>query len=98
MRALVVHNPKAGKKSLSADELMAELRSVGISPSYCSSNDKAFPDCLGEPVDLMIAAGGDGTVAKLKRLVEVFGEQIYQAQWQNVPIRIARIELKRPPC
>jgi diacylglycerol kinase family enzyme len=67
MRALVVHNPKAGKKTLSADELMAELRSVGISPSYCSSNDQAFPDCLREPVDLMIAAGGDGTVAKLIR-------------------------------
>lgn len=67
MRALVVHNPKAGKGSLSADDLLTELRSAGLSLSYCSSNEKAFPDCLREPVDLLIAAGGDGTVAKLIR-------------------------------
>jgi len=67
MRALVVHNPKAGNQSLSADELMAELQASGLSLSYCCSNDKTFPDCLREPVDLLIAAGGDGTVAKLIR-------------------------------
>jgi diacylglycerol kinase family enzyme len=52
---------------LSADDLLKELQSAGLSLSYCSSNDKAFPDCLREPVDLLIAAGGDGTVAKLLR-------------------------------
>src|SRR5262245_35324968 len=67
MRALVVHNPKAGKGMPSADELLRDLQSVGLSLSYCNSNDAAFPDCLREPVDLVIAAGGDGTVTKLIR-------------------------------
>jgi diacylglycerol kinase family enzyme len=67
MRALVVHNSKAGKGSPSAAELLRDLQSVGLSLSYCSSNDAAFPGCLSEPVDLVIAAGGDGTVAKLIR-------------------------------
>lgn len=67
MRALVVHNPKAGKGSLSADALLRELGSAGLSLSYCCSNDATFEDSLREPADLLIAAGGDGTVAKLIR-------------------------------
>src|SRR5262245_48490230 len=67
MRALVVHNPKAGKGSLSADALLRELGAAGLSLSYCSSNDATLPDCLREPADFLIAAGGDGTVAKLIR-------------------------------
>src|SRR5262249_7632765 len=67
MRALVVHNPKAGNGNLSADELLAELRAAGLSLSYCANSDKALPHCLREPVDLLVAAGGDGTVAHLIR-------------------------------
>jgi len=81
MRALVVHNPKAGGASLSSEDLLAELRSTGLTLSYCSSNNAEFPDCLREPADLVIAAGGDGTVAKLIRNVP----------YRSVPIAILPI-------
>lgn len=67
MRALVVHNPKAGKGSPSADTLLRELEAAGLSLSYCCNNDATLADRLREPVDLLIAAGGDGTVANLIR-------------------------------
>src|SRR5882724_75643 len=67
MRALVVHNPTAGIGRPSRAELLAALRSAGLSLSYCPTGDKAFPECLRESVDIVIAAGGDGTVAKTIR-------------------------------
>jgi diacylglycerol kinase (ATP) len=37
----------------------------GIAPSYCSTKQPDFADALGEPADLVVAAGGDGTVVKV---------------------------------
>src|SRR5262245_15200439 len=67
MRALLVHNPKAGVGICTADELQETLRSAGISLSCCDNAEQSFPKCMTEPVDVVIAAGGDGTVAKTIR-------------------------------
>jgi len=67
MRALLVHNPKAGVGICTADELQETLRSAGISLIPCDNAEQPFPKCMTEPVDVVIAAGGDGTVAKTIR-------------------------------
>jgi diacylglycerol kinase family enzyme len=67
MRALLVHNPKAGVGICTADELQESLRSAGISLVPCDSAEQPFPKCMSEPVDMIIAAGGDGTIAKTIR-------------------------------
>src|SRR5262249_46281369 len=61
-------------------------RSAGLSVSYCNSNDKAFPDCLREPVDLLIVAGCDGTVAKLIRDRRAHGPLANDMVWAIDPI------------
>jgi diacylglycerol kinase (ATP) len=67
MRALLVHNPKAGVGICTPDELQETLRSAGISLTLCDNAEQPFPKCMSEPVDVVIAAGGDGTVAKTIR-------------------------------
>jgi hypothetical protein len=37
MRALLVHNPKAGSGRPSGDELLAALDAAGFSTTYCST-------------------------------------------------------------
>src|SRR5215510_7326141 len=67
MRALLVHNPKAGVGICTPDELRETLRSAGISLIPCDNAEQPFPKCMTDPVDVVIAAGGDGTVAKTIR-------------------------------
>jgi diacylglycerol kinase (ATP) len=64
VRAVVLHNPTAGSGNLSADDLLAALAAGGIAARYWSTKDSRFPDALREPTDLIVAAGGDGTVIK----------------------------------
>ena len=65
MRVTVLHNPTAGDGRPDADELLRLLHEGGFEPRYCSTKESGFADVLPEPADLLIAAGGDGTVAKL---------------------------------
>lgn len=67
MRLFVLHNPTAGEGRLDRDMLLAVLRAHGHDPVYRSSKDKRWPRALDESFDLLVAAGGDGTVAKLAR-------------------------------
>jgi diacylglycerol kinase (ATP) len=64
MRALLLHNPSAGSGQPSPRALMALLRRAGLAPTYVSSKDPDYQKRLQRPTDLMIVAGGDGTVAK----------------------------------
>lgn len=63
MRVLVVHHPGAGEGDVSAGDILAAIRRAGFMPIYCSTKDESYPDALREPADLVVAAGGDGTVA-----------------------------------
>jgi diacylglycerol kinase (ATP) len=65
MRVIVLHNPGAGSGDVSAEDLLAALAAGGITPRYCSTEQPDFADALGEPADLVVAAGGDGTVLKV---------------------------------
>lgn len=66
MRTLLLHNPTAGGAHPSADELMSQLKAAGLSPKYHSSKND-YKAVLGKRWDLVIVAGGDGTVAKVAR-------------------------------
>jgi diacylglycerol kinase (ATP) len=65
MHAILIHNPTAGEGRYPADALLAELRRVGIEADYCSSKAGDFGAALDRGADLVVVAGGDGTVAKV---------------------------------
>jgi diacylglycerol kinase family enzyme len=67
MRALLVHNPKAGSGRPTGDELLAALDQAGFSTTYCSIKNGELDAALAQPADMVIVAGGDGSVAKIAR-------------------------------
>lgn len=63
MRALLVHNDQAGTDPVPRGEIEAVLRAAGIEPVYCAHGDEDLTAALAGDHALVIAAGGDGTVA-----------------------------------
>jgi diacylglycerol kinase family enzyme len=70
MRALLVHNPTAGSGRPTGEELLSSLDKAGFSTTYCSTKDDDLDDALAQPADIVIAAGGDGTIAKVARRLD----------------------------
>jgi diacylglycerol kinase family enzyme len=69
MRVTVIHNPGAGDGETSAKELLAALREHGYRPEYHSTKAGDLGVALAEPGELVVVAGGDGTVGDVaKRL------------------------------
>ncbi|MFN3686313.1 diacylglycerol/lipid kinase family protein [Salinarimonas sp.] len=64
MKALLVHNPGAGDGETSGERLRSLLRDAKITARYQSSKVGELTAALSEPCDVVIVAGGDGTVAK----------------------------------
>ena len=62
MRVLLIHNPKAGDRKHSKKQLMASLTRCGHQAFYQSIKERGWKKAFKKPVDLVIAAGGDGTV------------------------------------
>jgi diacylglycerol kinase (ATP) len=62
MRVLLIHNPKAGNRKHSKKQLMASLTRSGHQAFYQSIKERGWKKAFKKPVDLVIAAGGDGTV------------------------------------
>ncbi|HUU66417.1 MAG TPA: diacylglycerol kinase family protein [Methyloceanibacter sp.] len=67
MRALLVHNPSAGSGQPTREVLLTLLRDAGFSITCSSSDEDEFNAALEEGADIVIIAGGDGTVAKIAR-------------------------------
>jgi diacylglycerol kinase family enzyme len=68
VRVTLVHNPGAGSQGAGdARKLEKLLRQAGYEVRYQSSKDDAWKKALGWPTDLMVVAGGDGTVARVTR-------------------------------
>lgn len=64
MRILLIHNPKAGDRKHSRKQVMASLTRLGHQAFYHSVKERGWEKALKRPVDLILAAGGDGTVHK----------------------------------
>jgi diacylglycerol kinase family enzyme len=65
VRALLCHNPNAGNKGHDRDAIEAALKLAGHDVRYASVKDENFKSLLEKPVDLIVAAGGDGTIAQV---------------------------------
>jgi diacylglycerol kinase family enzyme len=75
MRILVVHNPKAGREEHEGEDLIKALKRAGHKTIYQSSKAKGMTKALKKKIDLVLVAGGDGTVSKVaSRLVAVKSE------------------------
>jgi diacylglycerol kinase (ATP) len=71
MNVTVIHNPQAGRGDVSAEALCAELRAAGHEVSYTSTKGGDWKAAVQDPGDVVLAAGGDGTIAKVaRRLVD----------------------------
>jgi diacylglycerol kinase (ATP) len=64
MRVLLIHNPKAGDRKHSRKQLMASLTRCGHQTFYQAIKEGDWKKAFKKPVDLVLAAGGDGTVHK----------------------------------
>ena len=67
MRVTLIHNPGAGRQENDAKALMKLLRGAGHKPRYQSSKDKGWDRVLDKRADVVVVAGGDGTVAAVAR-------------------------------
>ena len=63
VRALLCHNPSAGTDGKDKDSILAALKLAGYETFYVSVKDDDFKKTLADSADLIVAAGGDGTLA-----------------------------------
>ena len=66
-RVTVVHNTEAGDDALDEKELLSLLRRAGFRADYHSIESRSWMTALKDPADLVVVAGGDGTIAKVAR-------------------------------
>jgi len=64
VRATLVHNPTAGQQE-AGQALVGDLERAGYAVTYRSRKSKNLESQLADPGELVIVAGGDGTVAKV---------------------------------
>jgi diacylglycerol kinase (ATP) len=67
MRITLMHNPKAGTAQHGKKQLLAALKKAGHRTIYQSTKKRGWEKALKKPTDLVLSAGGDGTVAKVGR-------------------------------
>ena len=67
MRVTVIHNPEAGDVTLDEKTLRALLHDAGYRVTYRSTKEEGWKQALDDPGQLVVVAGGDGTVAKVAR-------------------------------
>jgi diacylglycerol kinase (ATP) len=65
MRVTLMHNPKAGDARHGQKELIFELVKAGHDVTYQSTKKSDYSKGLRQPTDLVLAAGGDGTIEKV---------------------------------
>ncbi len=59
------HNPTAGEGEHSRETLIKQIEKAGYNCSYSSTKKDGIEETTPEDADILVAAGGDGTVRKL---------------------------------
>lgn len=67
MRVTLIHNPGAGKQANDEGDLKRLLRRAGHEVRYQSAKDPGWKKALKKRADLVVIAGGDGTVGRVLR-------------------------------
>jgi len=68
MRATLIHNPGAGDdRQPTAGQIEVLMEEAGYKVRYQSTKEKGWAKSLKKPGDLVVVAGGDGTVSKVAR-------------------------------
>jgi diacylglycerol kinase (ATP) len=68
VRVTLIHNPGAGRQHEGEAEKLCELlRDAGYEVRYQSSKEDGWKRALKKPADLVVVAGGDGTVGRVTR-------------------------------
>lgn len=67
MNVSLFHNPNSGDGDWTRGRLVRLLEMSGFEPVHCSTRDERFDEALEDPHDLVVVAGGDGTVAEIVR-------------------------------
>lgn len=74
----LLHNPGAGNEDHSEEELVSLLEANGFECQYSSMDNKAWKK-IGEKVDFIVAAGGDGTIRKITK--ELLDRKLSEKTW-----------------
>jgi diacylglycerol kinase (ATP) len=75
VRLTVIYNPKAGSRGWPKGAIEERLKAAGHDARLISSKTD-WRSALGEPADAFVAAGGDGTVHKLARMLSESGGRL----------------------
>src|SRR5438132_2096955 len=67
MRITLMHNPTAGRGEHARQELVSALAKAGHQVTYQSTKKSSYKKALKKSTDLVLVAGGDGTVGKIGR-------------------------------
>jgi diacylglycerol kinase (ATP) len=67
MRVTLLHNPGAGDDDHAGHELREMVSAAGHGVSYASMRQADWAEALDDPGDLLVVAGGDGSVGKVLR-------------------------------
>jgi diacylglycerol kinase (ATP) len=81
MRALLIHNPTAGTGGHAATGVKKLLQEAGYLVTEFSTKERAYKEALNKPTDLILVAGGDGSVTRVVR------------HWQSSDARLAILPL-----
>jgi diacylglycerol kinase (ATP) len=74
-KAILVHNASAGIREPSLEDLTAMIEAAGYRVKYRNSKAPDLEAKLDKQGDLVVAAGGDGTIAKVAKILLAKPEQ-----------------------
>jgi len=68
-KAILVHNASAGTREPTKDQLISLIEAAGFRVKYRNSKQPDLEAKLDKQGDLVVAAGGDGTIAKVAKIL-----------------------------